>query len=292
MNKLALIILGATALAPAAAMAQTVNPSDPYEGTPQVPLKKPGTAAGAKAPVASAPIAQPTPPAGITWRNQAPPAPSMAPMERAAGPLPVVTQRPAPPPIVTQRAAPPPPMIAPARRVEAVPPPLPQNFVIRREPGPLGAGSAELEIRRELEDQMGDAPARVIVRRHANGHMADGPTRVIVRRERHGAPVDPNLVDDYDRMEESFGADYGDDADYSDDHGAYAGEPIQHDYDAPAGHSAYGHGYAGGCCSGGMITETITTTTTYPPTVEERVVHHETRSHPPRRTYKRKLRGR
>jgi hypothetical protein len=41
-----------------------------------------------------------------------------------------------------------------------------------------------------------------------------------------------------------------------------------------------------------MITETITTTTTYPPTVEERVVHYETRSHPPRRTYKRKLRGR
>jgi hypothetical protein len=189
----------------------------------------------------------------------------MVPMGRSATP---------PPPIVTQRAAtPPPPIIAPSARVEAVPPP--RIIVTRREPGLVGAGPADFQVRRELEERMSEAPARVIV-----------------RRERHGGTVDPDLVEDYDRMEESFGPDYDDYAGHHDDYGAYAGDPIEHDYEGPVGHASYGHGYAGGCCSGGMITETITTTTTYPPTVEERVVHHEVRSHPPRRTYKRKLRGR
>jgi hypothetical protein len=251
MNKLAVIILAtASALAPAASLAQT---------------------GGASAPIAQpSPPARPTPPAGITWRNQAAPAPNMAPTGRAAPP----------PPIVTQRVAPPPPPRMP--RAGQLPPP-PRNFVIRRHPGANGAGPAEFEIQREMDEH--DGPTRVIVRRHGDGHMADGPARVIVRR-RH---VDEMEGHHGDWDQEDFeGPAYEDDREY-DDYGSYEEEHYRgRGDDYPAGHPGYGHGYA----SGGMITETITTTTTYPPTVEERVVHHETRSHPPRRTHKRKLRGR
>ncbi|HEX8444222.1 MAG TPA: hypothetical protein VF631_11310 [Allosphingosinicella sp.] len=292
MHKLAILTLAAASALSSGALAQTVSPADRYEGTPEVPLKKPATAAQAgKAP---APIAQPTapaaptPPAGITWRNQAAPAPSMAPVGPSAAPQPIVTQRTVTPP--------PPMMVSPARRAEAVPPPLPipprasqlppppRSFVIRRQGGSTGEGPAQFEIRSEMDEHMADGPARVIVRRHREGPMVHGPDRVIVRRRMGDLRDHPG---EWDR-EDVDGPMY-------EDHRGDEGEHGWDDRDVtyPVGHPGGGHGYASGpCCSGGMITETITTTTTYPPTVEERVVHHETRSHPPRRLYKRKLRGR
>lgn len=279
MNKLALIILAtASALAPSAAFAQTVSPPEENEGTPQVALKKPARTAPQ---TSTAPV----PPAGITWRNQAAPAPVVAPSASA----PMSRAAPPPPPAVVRPVAPlpAPPLARSPLRAEAAPPPPP--LPLPRAGGP-GLPNQHFVIRRRAGEVPG-APADIIIRRDMDGGLMlgpdHGPARVVVRRERMG---DMDYHGDW-AGEGHDGPAYEE----HDGHGGYEEEGHWGDGEEsyPAGHPGYQQGYAyGPCCSGGMITETITTTTTYPPTVEERVVHHQTPSHPPRRTYKRKLRGR
>lgn len=261
MHKLAIFTLGlASALAPA--LAQNVTPADRYEGTQQLPLKKPADRAGASpsaAIAAPAMPARPAPPAGVTSRNQAAPPPDMG----AISATPVAV-RPSPP-VAAQaawagaEASPPPRTGAEPREV--------RRFVIRRAPDGMMGDVREFELRRGSE--MAGAPARVIIRRRGDHDDFDGPGRGEWSDD--GQPSfhhddhedEPAFEDDWDEDRRDFGGHHGD-------------APRHH------GHVPdYGYGPHGACCSGGMITETITTTTTYPATVERQVVRGPG-VHPPR----------
>lgn len=209
-------------------------------------------AASALAPAIAAQAA--SPPAGITWRNQA-----------------------AAPPLAVDRGD----------RDPRV-----QRFVIRRGPDDVAEDSRDVLIRRdgmaspthvivrrERLDDMDDSD------RHRTdemgGHHDDMDSHHGLIGGHHG---DDGLGEDewIDEGREAMAYD-----DHADGHDRGFEEQVHY------GSGDLASDYAqGSCCSGGMITETITTTTTYSPTVEERASYQHVAEHKPVRTFKRKLRRR